>query len=127
VPTIWAKAQNDTHARILTRVGAHRVVRPEQDSGNRVAHSIGGRASDYVEVTNGMAMAMIDAPDWLTGKAIKDTGLSRTHHVIVVGVESSNGEIRPVNRDTVIAAGERCAVAGSIEAVERVLAKYDRA
>ncbi|MFN3603020.1 MAG: potassium channel family protein, partial [Dietzia sp.] len=43
VPHIWAKAISHSHARILSKVGAHHVVRPEHDRGTRVAHLVRGR------------------------------------------------------------------------------------
>ena len=42
VPDIWAKAITTKHGRILERVGAHHVVYPEQDMGERVARVLAG-------------------------------------------------------------------------------------
>ncbi|WP_309972310.1 TrkA family potassium uptake protein [Aeromicrobium panaciterrae] len=38
ISDVWAKAINDKHARLLERVGATHVVRPESAMGERVAH-----------------------------------------------------------------------------------------
>ena len=38
VPDIWAKATSREHGTILKRIGAHHVVYPEYDAGQRVAH-----------------------------------------------------------------------------------------
>ena len=40
VPEVWAKAISLAHARILTQIGVHHVVRPEHDMGKRVAHLV---------------------------------------------------------------------------------------
>lgn len=32
VKNIWAKADSDAHAKILTQIGVHQVVRPERDT-----------------------------------------------------------------------------------------------
>ena len=42
IPDLWAKALSDQHARILTRVGAHHVVLPEHEMGERIAHLVSG-------------------------------------------------------------------------------------
>ena len=34
IRSIWAKAISHSHARILTQLGVHHVVRPEHDTGN---------------------------------------------------------------------------------------------
>lgn len=49
VANIWAKATNRRHGRILEQVGAHHVVLPEHDMGERVAHLVSGRVLDYVD------------------------------------------------------------------------------
>jgi len=46
VPDIWAKAMSPEHARILDRIGVQHIVRPEADTGRRVAHLVGGRMQD---------------------------------------------------------------------------------
>lgn len=46
VKNVWAKADNDRHAKILNQIGVHHVVRPERDTGRRVAHLIGRQVSD---------------------------------------------------------------------------------
>ncbi len=48
IPSIWAKALNHQQARILERVGAHHVVLPEHDMGERVAHLVTGRMLDFI-------------------------------------------------------------------------------
>src|SRR5699024_2074403 len=47
VQDIWSKADSDAHAKILTQIGVHHVVRPERDTGRRVAHLLGGRFKDF--------------------------------------------------------------------------------
>jgi trk system potassium uptake protein len=49
IPQIWAKATSRQHGRILERMGAHHVVLPEHDMGERVAHLATGRMLDYIE------------------------------------------------------------------------------
>jgi trk system potassium uptake protein len=40
VPWVIAKAETDIHGEILTKVGADRIVYPEQEAGVQVAHSL---------------------------------------------------------------------------------------
>ena len=62
VQTIWAKAISSPHARILERVGATRVVRPEHEMGERVAHLVAGRALNYIEFEDGFALVETKPP-----------------------------------------------------------------
>ena len=52
-PQIWAKAISRAHGRILRRIGAHHVVYPEFDAGQRAAHLVSGRMLDYIEMEKG--------------------------------------------------------------------------
>src|SRR5690606_38586946 len=56
IKKIWAKALSRQHAKILERVGAHHVVLPEHDMGERVAHLVMGRMLDYIEFEDDYAM-----------------------------------------------------------------------
>src|SRR5690606_11510411 len=40
VNKITVKANNDYHAKIVNKIGAHHLVHPERDMGKRIAHSI---------------------------------------------------------------------------------------
>ena len=68
VPNIWAKAISAAHARILTQLGVHHVIRPEHDMGQRVAHLVGGRMLDYIEFDEDFAMTKTSPPAAILGK-----------------------------------------------------------
>src|SRR5690606_262108 len=62
VPQIWAKATSAEHGRILRRIGAHHVVYPEHDAGQRVAHMVTGRMLDYIEMEDGFTIVKMRPP-----------------------------------------------------------------
>ena len=62
VPQIWARATSGQHAKILSSVGAHRVIFPEAETGERLAHLIISRMLDFVEFGEAFAVAR-DKPD----------------------------------------------------------------
>src|SRR5690606_2933963 len=62
IPEIWAKAISIEHKRILERIGATDVVLPEAESGARVAHSVGGRMLDYIEIEDGFTIVKMRPP-----------------------------------------------------------------
>jgi len=50
---IVCKAQNDRHAKILTMVGADKIICPESDTGIRIAHSLSNpNFIDYLEASH---------------------------------------------------------------------------
>jgi trk system potassium uptake protein TrkA len=60
VTEIWARAVTDAHGRILERVGAHWIVKAEQDMGDRVVQLIYKPIEEYVSFPNGYALALMD-------------------------------------------------------------------
>jgi trk system potassium uptake protein len=88
VPDIWAKAISRQHGNILHRVGAHHVVLPEHDMGERVAHLLTGRILDYIEVDEDFAMVKTKPPRDIVGKPLRETGLRRKYGVTIVAVKS---------------------------------------
>ncbi|WP_455006697.1 potassium channel family protein, partial [Corynebacterium propinquum] len=68
VPNVWAKADNQQQAKILTQIGVHHVVRPERDTGRRVAHLIAGHVQEYIEFDSDFAMAKLAPPLWMHGR-----------------------------------------------------------
>lgn len=119
VPEVWAKAVTAAHARILERVGAHHVVRPEHDSGERVANIVRGRLIDYVEIEEDFVLAETAAPRTALDRPLGETGLRRRYDVTVVGVKPQGGSYAPATPETVVRPGDALLVAGHPRAVRR--------
>ena len=116
---IWAKAISRQHGRILERVGAHHVVLPEHDMGERVAHLVSGYMLDYIEIDVGYAMAKTRPPRELVGVPLGQSGLRAKYGVTIVAVKPQNGQFTHADRDTVLQYGDIIMVAGTEEKVER--------
>ena len=84
---IWAKAVSRQQATILERIGAHHVVFPEQDMGERIAHLVAGRLLDWVELDPQWVFAKTKPPRELVGVPLGETGLRKKHRVTVVSVK----------------------------------------
>ncbi|MEI4271680.1 TrkA family potassium uptake protein [Klenkia sp. LSe6-5] len=122
VPTIWAKATTRQQATILERVGAHHVVFPERDMGERIAHLVSGRVLDWVELDPGWVVAKARPPREIVGVPLGETGLRRRHRVTVVSVRPENQpSFTHADRDTVLSYGSVVVVAGRPADVERFL------
>ncbi|GAA2523920.1 TrkA family potassium uptake protein [Pilimelia columellifera] len=128
VPDIWAKAQTAQHATILARVGAHHVVTPEHDMGERIAHLLSGHLLDYIEVDDNYAMAKTFPPHDVAGVPLRDSKVRSRYGVTVVGVKSHApppgqlSEFTHASGDTVLMSGDVILVVGKVAAVERFAA-----
>ncbi|EUJ40657.1 potassium channel family protein [Brochothrix campestris] len=53
VKHVTVKAQNESHGKVLSKIGADRIVFPERDMGRRIAHYIASRnVIDYLELSH---------------------------------------------------------------------------
>ncbi|MFD0887784.1 potassium channel family protein [Streptosporangium algeriense] len=119
VPDIWAKSISRQHSRILDRVGAHHVVQPEYDMGERVAHLVTGRMLDYVEIDEGYALVKTKAPGWAVGRTLGELGIRTKYGVTVVGIKSPGGRFTYATSDTAIHGHTILLVAGETGMAER--------
>lgn len=128
IPDIWAKAISDQHRHILTRVGAHKVVAPEHDMGERVAHLLSGRILDYVEVDADFAVIKTTPPLAAVGAPLRELRVRSRWGVTVVAVKQQaalagrRSEFTHATADTVLAYGDLILVVGPVDNVERFAA-----
>ena len=119
VPQVWAKAISQAHARILTQIGVHHVVRPEHDMGKRVAHVVRGTMLDYIELDDGYAFVKTRPPRSIHGRSLAETDLRKRYGVTVVGVKRAGEEFTYATPETVTCAQDVVIVSGRREDVER--------
>lgn len=119
VPNVWAKAVSHSHARILTQLGVHHVVRPEHDMGQRVAHLVRGRMMDYIEFDDGYALVKTAPPAAILGRPLSETGVRSRFGVTITGVKRTGRRFTYATADTVLEAGDIVIASGERRAVER--------
>lgn len=87
VETIWVKASNKTHHRILSKLGADRVILPEQEMGRHVAQMLNNPVvQDYVGLGNGYSVVNIVIPERLKGKPLKALGIGAKFDLRLLGL-----------------------------------------
>lgn len=118
VGEVWAKAINSKHARILERVGAKHVVRPESAMGERVAHMVTGAMIDYIEFDDGFAIARTRAPRGVCGKTLLESGLRAKYGVTVVGVKKHGEDFTYAKPETFVDELAELIVSGPTTKVE---------
>lgn len=120
IPNIWAKAINRQQGRILERIGAHHVVLPEHDMGERVAHLVTGRMLDFIQFEDDYAIVKTIAPAEAHDLPLGDSRLRSKYGVTVVGIKRPGEGFTYATADTVVHQGDVLIVAGKTTDVERV-------
>ena len=98
VPTVITKCATDMGQRILTRIGADKVVFPETESGTRLAKNLlSAGFVDVIELSRDVVMVEMNVrPEWV-GKNLIDLALRRRYGVNVVAIR--RGDDISVNVD----------------------------
>ncbi|WP_422754491.1 potassium channel family protein [Micromonospora sp. WMMD708] len=122
VPQIWARATSRKHAKILASVGAHHVVFPEAETGERVAHLIVSRMLDFMEFGDDLAIAKVPVPPPLVGHRLRDLAVQERYGVMVVGAKPAGERFRYADPDAVLGPGSILIVEGGIARVQQFAA-----
>ncbi|MBY6090301.1 potassium channel family protein [Pseudooceanicola sp. 502str34] len=112
VNTIWVKASNRTHHRILMKLGADRVILPEQEMGRHIAQMLNNPVMlDYVSLGNGYSVVNMAVPERMAGKALKELDFTG-HDLTLLGVMRGT-EFRPAHsRDYTLEQDDKIIVLG---------------
>lgn len=123
---VLSKATSETAARVMLKVGADKVVRPEHDMGVRVAKSLATPTIvDAFNLGENYEVVEYTAQNKLCGK-LRDLKLANRFGVQVIAVNRQGKlEITP-NADFVIAPGDNVVIIGETRAVERLRQHFTR-
>lgn len=118
VANLWAKAVTQAHGRILERVGAHHVVFPEHEMGERVAHLVGGGVIDWFQLDEHFAMVETVAPAAMVGRSLAEIGIRDRYGVTVVCIKPAGSGFTYATAETLICDGDVLVVAGATAQAE---------
>ncbi len=118
VKDIWAKALGTNHGRILERTGAHHIVYPEADMGERVAHLVTGKMIDFIEFDEGFTIAKTLVPDEAIGKTLAEAGIRSKYGVTVVGIKKPGADFTYATPETRLDRNDLLVVSGTTQIVE---------
>ena len=121
VPHVVCKAHNDTHRRILLKLGADRVTIPEQENAVRLARSLSSHnVLDYIELSEDFGIVEIPAPGSWHGKSLKELNVRAKLGVNILAVRRSGKINVSPAADFAICSGDVMVVLGDTAALEKV-------
>ena len=87
VPQIICKAHDETHRRVLEKLGADRVVIPEQEQAARLARSLSSHnVLDYIELSEEYGIIEVPAPNSWKGKSLKELNIRAALGVNILAI-----------------------------------------
>lgn len=118
IKQIWAKATSREHGTILKRIGAHHVVYPEYDAGQRVAHMLSGKMLDFIEMEDHFTIVKMLPPKETIGFTVADLKLPEKYGITLIGVKSPGQPFEYTNPQTQINTGDVLIVSGETSLLE---------
>ena len=98
VPMVIAKCSNELHQKILSRVGADRVVFPEKESGTRLAKNIlSSGFADLIELSEDVSMVELDVKGEWEGKTLSQLDLRRKYSMNVVAIRKGEAVVTDID------------------------------
>ncbi|WP_188359469.1 potassium channel family protein [Rothia aerolata] len=123
IERIWAKAITPAHGKILSRIGAHKVVFPEADAGRRAAHLVSGRLLDYIEFDDDFAIVKMHPPKETHGFTLAESDVREKYGVTIVGVKSPGEDFTYATPNTKVTSRDLLIVSGQVDLIERFAAR----
>lgn len=121
VPQVICKASNETHRRVLMKLGADRVLIPEQEQATRLARSLSSHnVLDYIELSQEYGIIEVPAPSSWTGKSLKELNVRAKLGVNILAIRQGGSINVSPAADAVLAAGDILVVLGDSAALKKV-------
>lgn len=111
--SVWVKANDKYHVKILHKVGADHVIMPERDMGVRVARKmLDRRVLEFIELGSGLALTEIVVGSPLMGKRISDMPVYHQKGIQVLGFKRGPEIIGSPSAEMVLEIGDMLIVVG---------------
>lgn len=124
VEKVITKASSISHARILKKIGADKIVFPEKDTGNRLAKAIAGPSIfEAIEFSDDYSLVEIKAFKKWWGKSLIDLDFRNQYQMNVVGFKRDGKMIMDFSPDIEIEEDDTLILIGSNENAEKIKSK----
>ena len=121
VPYVVCKAYDETHRQVLLKLGANKVLIPEQEQADRLAHNLSSpNVLDYIELSDDYGIIEVPAPKPWLGKSLKDLNIRAKLGVNIIAVKQGKKINVSPGADYEIIPGDVMVVLGGIDALRTV-------
>lgn len=121
VKTVIAKCSSEMNCRILSKVGADRVVFPESESGIRLAKNlISSGFVDILDISNDVSMVEMEVrPEWV-GKNLMELNLRKKYAINIVALINKDEVTADIDPEKPLDKSMRLIVIGSTSKLKRI-------
>lgn len=119
VKKVIAKAQSERHSRILKKIGADKVVFPEQDMGIKIAHNLNStNILDFIEFSPEYGIIEFAPPKKWIGKDLQELSLPSIYSINLLAIKRKSEILINPTKDDIIKVGDILVSIGKVESLE---------
>ncbi|MGP4082861.1 potassium channel family protein [Pseudalkalibacillus sp. R45] len=121
VTHITVKAQNDYHEKVVRKIGADRIVHPERDMGQRIAHNImSNNVLDYLELSDQHSIVELIASQKMHDRTLIELDVRANYGCNVVAIKRDEEIIVSPQATQTIVEGDILIVIGADNDISRL-------
>lgn len=122
VKNVIVKCSNEMHGKILSKIGADRVLLPEIESGTRLAKSLlNSGFVDIIELTSNISLVEIEVKAEWVGKSLVDLDLRRKYSINVVAIQKNNDVFTSIDPTTTLEESMKLIVVADKNKLEKLV------
>lgn len=121
VPRVVSKAHSEIHRKVLEKIGADRVVFPEQEMAFHLAQTISnGEILNYIDLSNEYSILERMVPRAWHGKSLSELNIRAKYHLTIIAIRRGEELIISPGADNRFDSGDSMLVLGGNQDIERM-------
>jgi len=121
VKQVIAKAISVLHGKILTRLGAYKVIHPEREAAMRLVKTVAEHIHyDTIDLSNTMRIVKFSVPRVFVGKKVSDIDFEKEHGVRVIAHKYGGIWHTDVDGSLVISDTDILVIIGNVNDIEKI-------
>ena len=120
---VIAESTSEIHGRILTKVGADKVIYPEKDMGERLAKSLSNTdIMEYIDLSDEYSIMEIRVPKSWAGKSILELNVRVNYNINIIACRGTDNSISiSPDPNMPLIAENKLIVVGPNESIEKII------
>ncbi|MQF64685.1 TrkA family potassium uptake protein [SAR202 cluster bacterium AC-409-J13_OGT_754m] len=124
IPFIIARSTTELHGNTLNRIGADKVVHPEEETGKRLAHvEFQSGIVDYMDISSDYGVTKMRPTDKMIDHTLEESGISGPrdkYGIAVLAIRRGRECILVPSKEEIIQPGDMLIVAGTAESLGKL-------
>lgn len=121
IPYVVAKANTDSHKKVLEKIGVDRIISPEADMGKRLANNlVAGNIIDYIELSRDFSiMEIAILPEWYD-HTIAELNIRAKYGINIIAVERKGEIVVSPGPDYVLKKDDLTVIVGNNKSIQEL-------